>query len=95
MCIIKPIKSVDTCGKSETNPILFLYVDETATNPRRSWRSDAAWSEIRKRAGTGIAAGLTLCLEGAATTQLQPTVALQKFKPIWPFVLYFQEKPEI
>lgn len=43
----------------------------------------------------GYPGGHILCLKGAATTQLEQTVTMQKLEPNLPFISYFQEKPEI
>lgn len=39
--------------------------------------------------------GHTFYLQGAAITQLEPIVTMQKFELNLPFISYFQEKPGI
>lgn len=43
-------------------PHLISLADETAINPWRGWKRDAAWIEIRKRAGTRDSWRAHLCL---------------------------------
>lgn len=44
---------------------------------------------------TGLGLEGVLCLDGAATTQLEQIITMQKFETNLPFISYFQEKPEI
>lgn len=48
-----------------------------------------------RRLGLKNPRGHTFYLQGAAITQVEPVVTMQKFEPNLPFVSYFQEKPEI